>query len=322
MSSPAPAELPDLSRSHHSLGASRTRLLVYLAGILVPMLLMLVAGFVVMPTEWFARHSSNAYLANMGYGETLHGADCKVLIYGDSAAMVGLDPATIQGRTGLPTCNIAEYAGLTVINGTLVLDRYLANNPRPRYILFVFAPEDYAAAPAWKDVDVVEGLIYRLRYKRDLSTALLLLEHPADTLSWLERGLHFMLLGGAGHAAISPALLNLRVPYRGRFPVSAPPLPTCAKVREAAPDTKRIGDLRSRYGQDGTRVIVDVMPVPDCDPSYGFYRDKFVGVADNAPIQYPRFDYIDNGRLHLGSAGIERLSNAVGDQIAALERAR
>ena len=87
---------------------SRTRLLLYLAPLVFCPLLILVFAIVVEPTQWFAEHSGDPFLVTLGYGSQLRNADCKITIYGDSTAMIGINPGIIQKRTGLSTCNIAE----------------------------------------------------------------------------------------------------------------------------------------------------------------------------------------------------------------------
>ena len=55
--------------------------------------------------------------------------------------MVGVIPQVIEQRTGLTACNIAEVAGVQSINGMAVTDAYLQHNQRPKYIVFLYAPE-------------------------------------------------------------------------------------------------------------------------------------------------------------------------------------
>ena len=89
-----------------------------------------------------ALRAGNTYVANLGYGATLYGVDCQVVVSGDSSAMVGVDPGLIRRRTGLNTCNIGEFEGMTILNGTMVVDRYLAQNAKPRFLVFRYTPED------------------------------------------------------------------------------------------------------------------------------------------------------------------------------------
>ncbi len=114
-----------------------------------------------MSTDFYVHHADSSYFHQLGYGETLHGTKCDVLISGDSTAMVGVDPAEIQHRTGLSACNIAEYAGIQLLTGTQILDDFLRKNPRPRYLIFLEAPENYSNSHDWKFVGTLEGVIFR-----------------------------------------------------------------------------------------------------------------------------------------------------------------
>ncbi|ADW67554.1 hypothetical protein [Granulicella tundricola] len=138
----------------------RSLVLYLLPLILVPYLLLLIALFLV-PSRWLAVRSGNTYLANLGYGATLHHADCQIVVYGDSTAMVGIDPAVLRERTGLSACNIAEFEGMTILNGTMIVDQYLAQNQRPKYLVFLYTPEDFQPESQRAMVGMFEGLTWR-----------------------------------------------------------------------------------------------------------------------------------------------------------------
>jgi hypothetical protein len=320
MSASTKPRLPALAGNHHALYTSRVRVFAYLLGMIAPMILMLVTGFLIIPTQWYVERSQNVFLINSGYAETLHNADCKILIYGDSTAMVDADPATIQKITGLSVCNIAEYVGVTVVNDTLLLDRYLSNNPKPKYLIFIFGPESYGPLPAWKDVDAMEALSYRFRFQRDFASSLIIVRHPAEVLGWIEHELRF-LIAHPGSKPASPEIRNLRGSLAGRFPMSSPPLTSCWPGPAVEPRRSWIKDLRVKYGSSETKVVIDVSPLPACDTTFPFYRDQFRGVMDNEITQYPTEDYSQNGRYHMNSEGVLKFSDAIGAQINA-ERGR
>ena len=57
--------------------------------LLIPILILLVAVLVI-PTDWFADRSNNLFMDTLGYRAALHNADCKVAIYDDSPAILGV----------------------------------------------------------------------------------------------------------------------------------------------------------------------------------------------------------------------------------------
>jgi hypothetical protein len=210
--------------------------------------------------------------------------------------------------------------GMTMVNGMMIPDRYLAHNPRPRYMIFLYGPEDFAPGGKWRGVSTFESISFRIQHQHDFSTVLFILKHPNEFFSWLELGIRL----GLSHLHSAPyqdAQLRLREPHRGQFPLHNPTLTRCKeKVDEIKPNPQWIRGLRDKYGVDGTRVLVDVVPVPDCDPSYSYYKDKFSSLIDNKLERYPVSDYVTEGRLHMNVTGSNKLSTAIGNQVAALER--
>ena len=68
--------------------------------------LVVVVFFLIGTTSWFRFHDDYPQLLNIGYGSRVQGLDCDIVLYGDSTPLSGLDPAIIQAKTGLKTCNI------------------------------------------------------------------------------------------------------------------------------------------------------------------------------------------------------------------------
>src|SRR6476660_8310345 len=82
-------------------GTRRLRPKVFCAAIVLLPCLLLLLAFPIARTEEFALRSQDLYLTNLGYGLTLDHAKCDVMIYGDSSALTGIDPAVIEQQTGL-----------------------------------------------------------------------------------------------------------------------------------------------------------------------------------------------------------------------------
>ena len=148
----------------------------------------------IVPSNWFVERSGSTYLANFAYGDTLHDRKCQIVIYGDSTAMVGVDPSVLTARTGLTACNIAEFEGMTMVTGTLLVDRFLAHNPRPKYLVFLFAPEDLSIPRQWERVSTFEATSWIVRHDLSLHTVALLAAHPSATFAWAEQGLRMAAL--------------------------------------------------------------------------------------------------------------------------------
>jgi hypothetical protein len=296
--------------------AQRRRLVLYLLLPIASPFLLLAAALLILPSQWFALRSQNAYLINLAYGATLHGEDCQVLVYGDSSAMVGIDPSIIRTRTGLSTCNIAEFQPMTALNGTVILDTYLDHNKPPRFLVFLFAPENLDPQ-SQRHNGPFEAIVYRMRQPHRLASLFFLASHhPEELVGWVESGLRFTLVHLFSKSA-SIDVQHLRARTHGQFLINAPTLTTCEDLRrDSPPDETWVAGLRSKYGRGGTSVLVDATPVPDCDPSLSFFRQHSAGVIDNQIETLPTSAYTRDGRLHVNLKGSSLLTNILANQLA------
>jgi hypothetical protein len=270
-----------------------------------------------MRSDYILKHTQNAYIANMGYGLKLNHANCEILVYGDSTALVGVDPEVLHRATGLSACNIADYAGMIRLNGTMVLDRYLAHNARPKYLVMVLAPDDLART--WRHDGNYEAVLMRVREKPDIGFFYEAFRHGEDILSAIGVTGRYALTDLIHHR-LAKSIYSERDETLGRFPDPEPRSVTCPPdIRPAPPDPDWVNGLRRRYGIEGTRVIVDVVPVPPCEPSLAIYQREYAAgnnIVDNQLEVYPIDWYTQSGRWHLGAPeGWQHLSNEVADQI-------
>lgn len=306
----------DLTEVRHEPLATRWRLKLYVAVLAVFPFALIAFALWWMTSAVYLRHMPYAYLVDTGYGSTLQGADCDVVIDGDSTALVGVLPKVIQQRTGLKTCNIAEVAGIKLVNGMMVLDDYIAHNKRPRYLIFLFAPENLTPPQEWTSVANYEGWFYRMRFHRDAGFWRMALHQPNVLATVVElgfrNGVQWLL-----KRPLPPELAHERELTGGRVSEPGAPLTSCAgDTIVRAPDKSWLSHLRSTYGVQGTRVMIDVMPMPPCDVGLEFYRAHLAGVVDNTVDTLPVGDYNSSGRLHVTDAGAAELSSRVAGQVA------
>jgi hypothetical protein len=294
----------------------RRRLYLYLLPLIGSPFLLLMAALIIVPSRWFALHSQNSYLVNVGYGAKLYGENCQVVIYGDSSAMVGIDPSLIRARTGLSTCNIAEFQPMTMLNGTMLLDMYLAHNAPPRFLVFFFAPEDLDPHSQLTN-GPFEAIVWRMRQPDKLKSVIYLtLHYPSALMGWVEQGLRFTLVNALSKP-VSAEIQHIRERTHGQLPTSAPLRTVCdSLLHNAPPDKAWVAGLRSKYGLGGTTVLVDATPLATCDPSLSFFRQELPGVIDNQMEALPVSVYNVDGRLHVDAEGSAIFSKMVADQIA------
>ncbi len=296
----------------------RRRLYLYLLPLVLVPCLLILAAFLIVPTPWFMEHSGSTYLANIGYAVKLHDTRCDVLVYGDSSAMLAVDPAIVQAQTGLSACNIAEFEGVTLMNGTDLVDTFLRNNPRPRLLLFLFAPDNLSLPRKWPNISTFEAISFTLAYRHDFKTVAMLLSHPDDVFAWVELGMR-RAIERARTAAMTPEEIHQRETSRGLFRTEPSMMQACLPaLRRVPPDARWVASLRSRYGVDGTQVLVDAMLTAPCDPNLEFFRKHIQGIVDNS--SYPTIpirDFGTDGHLHTNAAGTRLVSTMVAAQVQA-----
>ena len=88
--------------------SNRTTVLLFWLIPCIPSALILMA-FLLVRTSFFRNYMDSDWIAAQRVVfETSHRA-CDIVIFGDSTAMVGLDPVILERQTGLSTCNIGAH---------------------------------------------------------------------------------------------------------------------------------------------------------------------------------------------------------------------
>jgi hypothetical protein len=236
--------------------------------------------------------------------------------------MAGANPEVLRQRTGLTSCNIAEIEGITMFNGTGILDHYLARNRRPRFLVFLFAPEDLNPASQFSktEVSMFEGITYRLRQPGRLVNALnLLAHHPRGIFDWSVNGLRTALAVVFVKDPPQGSLLA-RKQTLGHYLWPSPVITDCKyPAQNAEPDREWIKSLRSAYDGGGTTVLVDTIPLPVCDPSLSFFQRTLAGVTDNPmePLPVSAYSAYPPVGRHVNADGSVLVSNLIASQILA-----
>lgn len=303
------------------MGSARLSRWSYLVAVLAGFLLPFAALLAIGRTDWFLQHTKYGGLAVVGYGSSLRGANCDILIYGDSSALTGLDPRVVQRRTGLKTCNISEGTTIEEVVGTdLPLQRYLAHNTPPRVLLTTWTPTILFPHQAPLRAFAVEGVWYSWRYN---SWRPMLTWKGMDwTLQYISWECTNLLLAFAGknRAGHRHDFRAERAQHLGQYTYPEPPQQHCTKAYyavDAIRDAASVAEFRKRYNTARTRVLIDVTPVPTCAPLFALYQTTLQGLTDNALERYPIQDFND-GDVHLSPAGTDRYSEEAAAQVLAL----
>jgi hypothetical protein len=296
-------------------GASRRRLILYLLPLVLGPFLLLIAAPFVLPSAWFIRHAQDPWLVGIGYGNDLHHEDCQVVIYGDSTAEVGVDPEVIRQRTGLSACNIAQEQGLRLLSGDFVLDNYLRQNSKPKFLIMLFGPADFSKEGARNQNPIFEALNWEIGQGHREAALASLVHDPEDVFRWAYKGMHIAILN-ARVKPIPATGLSVRERTHGQLLLEDQPMGSyCTdSVHVPPPDRSLVDSLRSKYSGAADELLIDVMPLPDCDPGFAITQQRFTGLVDNKVTQLPHDVYFRGG-LHVNGTGSRLLSDQLAQQI-------
>jgi hypothetical protein len=287
---------------------------LYMLPLVVGPFCLILMAFIVLPTEWFSRHSGDAWLSSIGYGGRLVGQTCQILIYGDSSAEVGVDPAYITEKAGLQACNIAEPVSFRAVNRDVILDTYLAKNNPPRVIVILLAPEAFSNLPVRMFPRAFEGITWRMRQPNKLGGIVQSMEVPENIFRWVYKGDH-LLIRNLLKPPISLKDAHIREATHGQLLIDLPRMSSCSDSRRNfSPSRDYITKLRSRYQGPNTSVLLDVMPLPQCDLGFSVVQKQLHGLVDNKVEQFPNSVFYEGGR-HVDKSGSVLVSQMIADQV-------
>ena len=246
--------------------ASR-KAVIYSILVLLPVMLGLTLGFFLARTDGYLKRNSSVYLAGIDYPYTIHNANNDVVIFGDSTGLTGVRPDVIESRTGLKACNLSQAVGSFIMTGcTLTLDRYLASNKQPEFIVLHLATFNLAPRP-WDHLDHVEGMLSLLRNRPDRQTAEIFLHHPFWSLQFssyvLEGWTEQLWSNGEAYRKAWQSLSSTK----GYLELPLKPLDYChGPYTLTAPEHAWINSFRRKYsprGIKGARLHVACSRVSD-----------------------------------------------------------
>jgi hypothetical protein len=291
----------------------------YLAPLIIGPIILLLTAVAVIPSSWYTRMSGDEWLIGMGYGATLHHANCQIVVFGDSTGEVAVNPKQLTEQTGLSACNISENEGLQIVNGQAVLNTYLAQNAPPKYLVMMQSPDSFDLN-AMKGHGIGEGITYLMR-QPDLKPKIVYVStHPSDLFNWSFLGLATMLHSLRG-TRLTDEQMTIRDRTGGQFLISDEPAKCNAAPFVAQPNHAWIQSIRSRYGINGTRVLIDAMPVPDCDPDISRFHAMLDGIVDNGVQTLPLVDYFHGGR-HVNAKGSRAVTAMIASQVCQNEHSK
>ena len=101
------------------------------------------APFFLVRSGVYDRINPSFYARPLNYAFTTPIHDADVVLFGDSTALLGIDPSQMASSLGVKVVNLVNTQPSLVVNDDLTLRRYLASNQPPKLIVFYFAPWDF-----------------------------------------------------------------------------------------------------------------------------------------------------------------------------------
>jgi hypothetical protein len=222
----------------------------------------------------YAAHMSDPSLVVQERAFVVHGADCQVLITGDSTASTGIDPPIVARLTGLTTCNIASTRPIWDATGTFALDTWLKHNAAPRILVFHFGPEMFYREAGWDHIPSFEAYVLLLRQGNWKDAWLTMLSHPVRSIEFLQFVLKQELIRRPPAETnrlqqVFVRTISIFDQSNGRLNLEAPALKSCEAVEPelyGKLDRAWIRHLREKYQAMGIPTLVIAAPIPACDP--------------------------------------------------------
>jgi len=138
--------------SSESIGGARVQvdrvpegreMLPYLLTAAAVMALLYVMPFFLNRTAFYDRVNPSFYARPLNYAFDTAGQNADVVIFGDSTALLGVDPSQMSSALGVKVLNLVNTQPTLVVNDDMTLRHYLKENRPPKLLVFYFAPWDF-----------------------------------------------------------------------------------------------------------------------------------------------------------------------------------
>ncbi|HEV2647003.1 MAG TPA: hypothetical protein VGU46_11615 [Acidobacteriaceae bacterium] len=278
-------------------------------------------------SDFFLRHGASVWVQSNDAIFNIHDRPCDVLIYGDSTAMTGINPAVVERNTGFKTCNISVTNSVLSVTHNLTLNRYLANNPRPRVLLIQLSPDGFQPeSNSWDNTVYPEGLLELLRHGTPTETRRVLVHHPREAIAFAGYAAGFTLysLGKDTWSHLThthPPQQEVAI-HNGFFTPPSPPTTRCepgATFSNPAaggefPRTL-VDQYRTLYAGRSAVVLVNVAPIPACDQNLQAFTTELDGITSNPVLPLPVTLF--NDPRHYTAVGSAVVSRLVAEEVNA-----
>jgi hypothetical protein len=283
--------------------------------------LLAIPGFIRLGcSDFFLHHGASLWVQSNDAIFNMHNRNCDVLIFGDSTAMTGIDPEVIERNTGFKTCNIAVTNAVLAVTHNLTLNRFLANNARPKVLLIQLSPDGFQPeSNVWNQTVYPEGLLELLRHGNATERRHVLLTHPQQAIAFAGYAAGFTIYSAIKdfwfHVTNQRSDEDTITIRNGFFTPPAPPSTSCepgatfSNPRAGGSFPRAVvGEYEKGYADRSGIVLVNVAPIPSCDQNLADFSSELNGITSNSLLPLPISLFNDPRHYTaVGSAVVSRL---------------
>ena len=284
-------------------GGVRRDMLRYLLTVLGVITGLWAAPFVLVRSGGYDRINPSFYARPLNYPLADPVRDADVLLFGDSTALLGIDPSQMSSSLGVEVVNLVNTQPSLVVNDDLTLRRYLGSNKAPKVIVFYFAPwdfdyghTDFHARPTY------EGQELLLRRGTGAELLAFARKHPEDAgifpLRFYATALELVL----HHVRRSNQDVQLKATHGHVDNMDETALPASCAFTPLLLNNIRFAWVRSlgaKYATPQTKVLFYVAPVPSCSNVASVMGRPYNELPAAPPVQVlPGFFSNDIRYLH------------------------
>jgi hypothetical protein len=263
----------------------------YLVTAVVVMAVLYAMPFYLVRSASYEQWSRSFYSRPLNYAFKTAGQNADVVLFGDSTALLGIDPSQMSSELGVKVINLPNTLSSLKVNNDLSLRRYLAGNRPPRLIVFYFAPWDFDYGHMKLDDSLTyEGEELLARQGTPGEILAFVRTHPMDTLAFPLRFFSATINSDDLRSSYRDQGRQLAATLGHVDNPDPAPLTSPCEIPSLALNNLRfnwVHDLGERFKSSQTRVMFFVAPVPSCSNASAVVGHSYMELPADPPKQVP-----------------------------------
>ena len=292
----------------------------YLLTLAAVMALIFVAPFFLARSAFYDRVDPSFYAKSLNYAYETAGQNADIVIFGDSTALLGIDPSRMTSALGVKVLNLPNTQATLIVNDDMSLSHYLNTNRPPKLILFYFAPWDFDYGHIdFNTLPTYEGEQLLLRRGTPQAIRAFGRKHPREILLFPLRFYGTFWQFTSHHTSVSTQEAQL-IATRGHVDIVSPSiLQAPCRFPQYLIDNVRFSwmhDLGERYRSPETQVLYYVAPVPACENVSELLARPYEQLPASPPKAVPLDFFINDVRfIHPRAFAVPELTQNLIDAV-------